>query len=79
MKVPPVGSTVAIEFLDHVEDGDEPIPFVVFGRLEKVTRHAFTLASWDYLTPPKRPDMDDENVKRWTIVRHSTTRIKQLR
>lgn len=69
-----VGLIVAITFLDHAEDGDA-LTFVVYGRVAKVTRTAYTVESWAY-EDPAEPDL--ENVTRYTIVRRAITHVDIL-
>ncbi len=40
------GWVYQIEFLDHVEDGDEPIPFRVYGHIVKHDKKSLTVAPW---------------------------------
>lgn len=72
-----VGDVVAVEFLDHVEDGGDPLSFVVWGRPAKITKLHFEIISWAYadVTSPEI----DTNEKRWTIVRSTVSRITKLR
>lgn len=69
------GAIVAITFLDHVEDGSETIPFVVYGRVVKKDRKELTLDSWEY-QDVKIPH--DDNEKRFSIVRGAVTRVRVL-
>ena len=69
------GSIMAVYFLDHMEDGDAPEEFVVFGRIATVTRDYIKVRSWDY----KQAGMpDDGNIKRWTILRKAIVKAKRL-
>lgn len=69
------GDIVECEFLDHVEDG-EPICFIVWGRLHRVTREHYEIVSWSYA----KSSADDlpSNEKRWSIVRAAAKRITKL-
>ena len=69
------GQIVAVEFLDHCEGADAPIPFAVYGYLVSASRKSLTIDSWRYLDPVKPYD---DNVKRFTIVRSAITRIAVL-
>ncbi len=60
------GLIVEVEFLDHVEDGSEPISFTVYGRVRQVHRKYVVIEGWAY-TDHKIPC--DSNVKFWTLLR----------
>lgn len=72
---PKTGDVVAIEFLDHVEDGKKPINFTVYGRLIKESFNAYTVACWTYTKPKKT----DDNEKVFTIVKVAITNLKKLK
>lgn len=72
---PKLGDILAIEFLDHVEDGKNPINFTVYGRLIKDGEKAYTIATWAYTKPKKT----DHNEKVFTIVKAAITNLKKLR
>ena len=59
------GKLMAIQFLDHVEDGSEPADFTVYGKVAKVAGNHVCIDSWCY-TDPK--EAYDRNVKRFTIL-----------
>ena len=67
------GDIVEVRFFDHVEDG-EPIEFVVYGRVGKLTRKFVTIQCWAY---PDTLD-DDHNVKAFSIVRSCITGVRVL-
>jgi len=69
------GTIMAVTFDDHVEDGDAPISFTVYGRIGKVTRAAICIDSWVYTDSNER---HDSNEKRCTILRKVVTRAKRL-
>lgn len=73
---PKVGDIVECQFLDHVEDGGDPLEFIVWGRLVKVTRRHYEIVSWAYADPGR--EGGDRNEKRWTIVRKAVTRIAPM-
>lgn len=66
MKLPSVGDIVHIVFLDHVEDGDEPIEFEVFGRVIKKDPIFINVGSWLYTQ--EENCIEDSNIKTWCIV-----------
>lgn len=68
------GNIVAIEFLDHVNGGNYPWHFVVYGRVNGVTRTSISVDSWDYVKDAPL----DENITRHTIVRAAITKITKL-
>jgi hypothetical protein len=72
---PRKGDLVRVEFDDHVRDGDELIRFAVYGRVLNITRHAITVAVWEYAdsnTPP------DDNVDRYTIARKTIADVSLM-
>jgi hypothetical protein len=73
---PKTGDIVECVFLDHVEDGGEPICFIVWGRLHNVTREHYEIVSWSYA----KSGADDlpSNEKRWSIVRAAVKRFTKL-
>lgn len=74
---PRIGSLVMIQFLDHVEDADEPIEFVVYGRLSHISCNAYTVESWAFVNPAEISNRD-HNVKRFTIVKKAITELAYL-
>lgn len=75
MKIPVAGDISECSFLDHVEDGSEPIEFTVWGRVESINKKRIVIVSWAYQDGVKR---DDPNEKRWTIVRSTVTKLVKL-
>ena len=69
------GDIVAVTFSDHVEDGSEPIEFVVYGRVAAKTRLSLVVDCWEYLDA-KTPY--DSNEKRYTILRRVVSRVVVL-
>ena len=69
------GTIMAVTFDDHVEDGDAPISFTVYGRIANVTRSFVSIDSWVYTD---RSEKHDSNEKRFTILRKTITRAKRL-
>lgn len=68
------GEIYQIRFLDHSEGGEDPIEFLVWGRVRSMTRAVVTLSSWDY---PEQADLDD-NVQTYTIVRRAILEATRL-
>lgn len=68
------GNVVAIDFLDHVQDGKDPLEFRVFGRVIAVDRRSITVAAWEY-ADQKAPD---HNCTTYTIVRSTITHLATL-
>lgn len=73
---PKVGDIVECEFLDHVEDGGDPLLFIVWGRLAKVTRIHYEIVSWAYAQPSDGDVCTNE--KRWTLVKKAVNRISTM-
>lgn len=72
---PRKGDLVCVEFDDHVRDGDELIRFAVYGRVLNITRHAITVAVWEYADPDTPPD---DNVDRYTIARKAIADVSLM-
>lgn len=69
------GMVVEIEFSDHVEDGSEPMDFVVYGKIVQVEKRFLVIESWAYSDPKL---IRDDNVKFWTILRSAIKNSYQL-
>lgn len=71
-----VGDIVRITFLDHVEDGNDPIEFEVFGRVARNDDKSVVVRSWGLANG----DIDDvkENEKVFTIVKSTVTSLKKI-
>jgi hypothetical protein len=72
-----VGDVVEVEFLDHVEDGEEPYRFFVWGVLAVNGRKHYEILSWAHADPTV--EQHSHNVKRWTIVKGAVIRIVKLK
>lgn len=70
------GDIVECEFLDHVEDGGEPLRFLVWGLLAINARKHFEILSWAYAD--NTAEKNTHNEKRWTIVKSAVVRITKL-
>lgn len=68
---------VAVDFLDHVEDGDVPLEFTVYGKVLETNDNFLRIASWCYTEDTK--DKNTENEKTWVIVRSAITGITKLK
>ena len=71
-----VGQLVAVEFMDHVEDGSEPMACTVYGRVAKVHKDFVTVDCWCYTNIETEYD---SNVKRYTILRSTVVTMKELK
>ena len=69
------GHIVAITFLDHVEDGDEPMECTVYGRLHKTTRNSYLIDSWTCADEK----VHEDNKKRFVILKKVVSNISVLR
>ena len=70
------GMIVAVEFMDHVESGSNPVKFTVYGRLSRITKIALCVDCWCYTN---KKISYDRNVTRYTIVRGAILKISELR
>ena len=71
-----VGDIVECEFLDHVEDGGEPLRFLVWGRVAVSGRKHFEILSWAHADAEVETQASNE--KRFTIVKAAVLRITKL-
>lgn len=71
------GQVVKIEFLDHVQAGDNPHRYVVYGELTKISPTALVITTWAYADKSLKPD--DDNEQRYTIVRAAIVKVTQLK
>ena len=69
------GMLVSVEFSDHVENGNRPIKFTVFGRIASITKTTISVDSWAYSNVKHK---HDHNQTRFTIVRSAVHRIARL-
>ena len=77
---PAVGDIVHIRFLDHVENGDEPAFFEVFGRIIEAHQKWYRVGSWRYVNDIDRVrDDNKENENSYTIIRSTITYLKVLK
>ena len=70
------GDVVEVEFLDHVEDGGEPLRFLVWGLLAVNGRKHYEILSW--AGADRGVEMEACNEKRWTIVKSAVVRITKM-
>ena len=67
-----------IHFLDHVEDGDKAMKFVVWGRVDRVGKKCLRIVSWGHEDPVNPPPCEEGTEKTFTIVRSAITNLKIL-
>jgi len=65
MLPPTPGQIVELTFLDHVEDGDEPMQCIAYGIVVAVTAVAITIDSWCCTDK----SCHENNKKRFVILR----------
>lgn len=70
------GDIVECEFLDHVEDGGDPLRFLVWGVLAVNSRKHYEIISWAHAD--KEVATIPTNEKRWTIVKAAVIRISKM-
>jgi hypothetical protein len=73
------GSIVELTFLDHVEDGPEPIEFMVWGRVSGMTKRSLSVECWGYASKVDEASHGDHNIKSFTIVKRAVTAISLLK
>jgi hypothetical protein len=72
------GHVVAVEFLDHVEDGVRPLSFVKYGRIDHIDVECIVIDSWAYSRGIDERAFGEANISRHTIVRSAVTKITRL-
>lgn len=74
------GYVVEVHFLDHVEDGEGAMKFIVWGRVDRVSRRSLRIVSWAHEDPldPVAQDCEKGTEKTFTIVRSAITELKVL-
>lgn len=76
---PVTGDVIQVRFHDHCEDGDEAIEFLVWGRLNKITRWSYHLHAWAFADAIEEAKNENhENEKTFTIVKKAVLEIKIL-
>lgn len=79
MKKVKKGNVVQVNFLDHVEDGEEELRFIVWGRVDMVTKRCLRIVSWAHEDPCSAPlDCEKGTEKTFTIVRSAITDLQVL-
>ena len=75
-----VGDVVHITFLDHAENSKDALLFEVFGRLYKITRKAYLVRSWGYVSDVDRAvDSNTDNEHTYAIVKSAVESIRILK
>jgi hypothetical protein len=75
-----VGDLVELTFLDHAENSDDAMEFVVYGKLFAITRTAYKVGSWVYADDVSRAkDSNTDNENYFTIVKKAITKKRKLR
>lgn len=76
---PAIGDLVHIVFWDHAENSNDGLRFEVIGRLFKVTRTAYLVRCWGYVTDVDRAaDERTDNENWYAIVRRAVESIRRL-
>ena len=73
------GNIVEVHFLDHVEDGDKPLEFIVWGRVDRVRKLSLRIIAWAARDASILEGCHAHTEKTFTIVRSAITKIKNLR
>lgn len=76
-----INDIVEIRFLDHSEDGEEVLEFVVWGRVHKETENAYIIRSWDYVSRLDEAEHggQEHNCKTFAIVKKAILCLKTLK
>lgn len=69
------GMIIEVHFWDHVEHGEKPFPFIVYGRVTESKRNYIVVVGWAHVNP----EMDnDDNTTHWTILKSAITEWHEL-
>jgi hypothetical protein len=71
-----IGDIIEIIFLDHVEDGEKPLKFIVYGRIKKIKKDYISVESWAYYDKKLDTDL---NCKLFTILKSCIIKINKLK
>ena len=72
------GDVVEIHFLDHVEDGDRALRFIVWGRIDRVYKKSLRIVSWAHENPKDAAGSEHGTEKTFTIVKSAITVLNSL-
>jgi len=74
------GDLVEIRFLDHCEDGDDAMEFIVWGRVEKCTKSSILVHSWTFAKETDgASNSNSDNIKTFTIVKKAILELRKLK
>jgi len=76
--IPSKGDVVEIHFLDHVEDGEKALRFVVWGIVRRVYKRSIRIVSWAHEDMKDAAVCDEGTEKHFTIVTSAITELKVL-
>lgn len=81
MRLPKVvpGTLVEIRFWDHHENSEDPVEYLVYGRVHKTSKIAITVHTWALPKVGPVPEDMAGNVHTFSIVRSAITKINILR
>lgn len=81
MRLPKVvpGNIVELRFWDHHEGCEDPVEYLVYGRVHKVTPLAITVHTWALPKPGPVPEDMASNIHQFSIVRNAITKISILK
>lgn len=72
------GDVVEIHFLDHVEDGERALRFIVWGRIDRVYKKSLRIVSWAHEDPKDTQGSEHGTEKTFTIVKSAITKLSSL-
>lgn len=77
---PSVGDAVRIEFLDHGHNAKDSLLFKVYGEITEITKTAYKVLSWGYVSDVDRAsDSNTDNEDWFIIVKSAVQSIKVLK
>ena len=79
-KSPVIGDLVICTFWDHAENSKDALLFEVVGRLFDVTKKAYKIKSWSYVSEIDRAgDGNPDNENSYAIVKRAVDSIRILK
>ncbi len=79
-KRPKVGDLVEVIFWDHAEQSKDALLFEVFGRISGITRKAYLIRAWGYVSELDRVgDGNPDNENSYAIVKRAIDSIRILK
>jgi hypothetical protein len=78
--IPQIGDVVEIKFLDHHENNDDAVEYLIFGKVGVITPRAYVIDCWVHADPSEWPRAENkENIHNYAIAKGVITDLTILR